>query len=323
MKPMIPLLTALLCTALTASVALPVATAVPTVATDHRNTIRWHQCQLGPDDDAGKELDRAGAECGDLAVPLDYSRPNGPSITVAISRLKATDRARRIGTMVLNDGGPGGPGLDMPLRVASRRPLTIGKHQLDDTTVPGLLMSVLGDDRDQSRARVAGIVQTLVKATNGPVEPSEALAEHLKFMLTGEASQTASAQLAIMCGDRAAPRDIEGYWRDIQEHRKTQPYFGALAYNLSPCVFWPEPPREVPTRVDNAVPALLIAADGDPRAVYSGALVLHKSLTASKLLTLKNARTHGVYGEYGNTCVDNKVNTYLATGTLPPTNLTC
>ena len=74
--------------------------------------IRWHQCALNASDEEGAVLDQAGAECGDLRVPLDYTRPNGPEITLAMSRFKATDH--RIGVLVMNSGGPGGPSLSMP-----------------------------------------------------------------------------------------------------------------------------------------------------------------------------------------------------------------
>ncbi|GAA3091164.1 hypothetical protein GCM10010530_15850 [Kribbella aluminosa] len=88
---------------------------MPVAAPVERPQIEWHQCRLDAADEEGAALDRAGAECGDLKVPLDYARPDGPKITLALSRLRAT--GERIGAMVLNDGGPGGPGLSMPLRL--------------------------------------------------------------------------------------------------------------------------------------------------------------------------------------------------------------
>jgi pimeloyl-ACP methyl ester carboxylesterase len=58
-------------------------------------------------------------ECGTVRVPLDYRNPNGRQIDVAVTRLKATDRARRRGTMVLNPGGPGASGYLMPADIMS------------------------------------------------------------------------------------------------------------------------------------------------------------------------------------------------------------
>lgn len=45
-------------------------------------------------------------------MPLDYDQPRGPRITLALTRLPATDKARRIGSLFLNPGGPGGSGVD-------------------------------------------------------------------------------------------------------------------------------------------------------------------------------------------------------------------
>ena len=45
-------------------------------------------------------------------VPLDYDRPRGATISIALTRLPATDPARRIGSLFLNPGGPGGSGVD-------------------------------------------------------------------------------------------------------------------------------------------------------------------------------------------------------------------
>jgi pimeloyl-ACP methyl ester carboxylesterase len=84
----------------------------------HRQRVAWHACQDGPDDEVGRDLDAAGARCAEVRVPLDYARPRGRTITVAISRLAATDPARRRGVLLTNPGGPGGPGLVMPLVLA-------------------------------------------------------------------------------------------------------------------------------------------------------------------------------------------------------------
>ncbi|MDQ6817688.1 MAG: alpha/beta hydrolase [Actinomycetota bacterium] len=47
-----------------------------------------------------------------MQVPLDYSAPNGGKISIALIRLPAGDPARRIGSLFLNPGGPGGSGVD-------------------------------------------------------------------------------------------------------------------------------------------------------------------------------------------------------------------
>ena len=50
-------------------------------------------------------------ECGSIDVPLDYRRPTVTgTVSLAITRLPAT--GDRIGSLVLNPGGPGGSGID-------------------------------------------------------------------------------------------------------------------------------------------------------------------------------------------------------------------
>ncbi|MGW6421914.1 alpha/beta hydrolase [Nocardia sp. NPDC055053] len=51
-------------------------------------------------------------ECASVPVPLDYTRPDGPTIELAVVRQPASDPTRRIGTLFTAAGGPGGSGID-------------------------------------------------------------------------------------------------------------------------------------------------------------------------------------------------------------------
>ena len=53
-----------------------------------------------------------GFQCGTLQVPLDYSRPEGRKISLALLRKPATQPASRIGSVLMNPGGPGESGID-------------------------------------------------------------------------------------------------------------------------------------------------------------------------------------------------------------------
>ena len=53
-----------------------------------------------------------GFECATVEVPLDYDRPRGAKITLALTRLPATNPGARIGSIFFNPGGPGGSGVD-------------------------------------------------------------------------------------------------------------------------------------------------------------------------------------------------------------------
>ncbi len=471
-----------------------------TTAVAQTTGVHWHQCALNADDAEGVALDKAGAKCGEVQVPLDYSRPNGPKITLAMSRIAA--KGDRIGALVINNGGPGGaslsaaierpevtptvgqrydligldprfvgrstpvdcklpfagwpyaggstrasyardvavqadiaerctreagavlqyintrntardldrvrvalgeqkisylgysygtylgsvylqmfPGradrvvLDGPINPVTYGPqllevvgpvqrgqlaglgvvdgraeldvraggddsggagvgrsglsaradheLEIGGHKVGEGLLPMLFFVSMNDDRDAPRADAAVLVQTLVKALDGPVEPRADLGELLDLILSPAMSQMISAQIAIICGDRAAPRDPQVYWRNIQAHRSREPHYASITRTISPCAFWPVQPQEAPTRIANDGKALIVAADFDPRTIYPNAAVLRKSLSGSRVLTVQNARKHGVFGEYGNACADQKVVAYLFSGKLPATDESC
>ncbi|GAA0581779.1 alpha/beta hydrolase [Kribbella sandramycini] len=67
-----------------------------TPAVANSNKLTWRDCD--------GELGAVGARCTEVPVPLDYRRPDGPIIRIAIARRAATEPSR--GTLVVNVGGP-------------------------------------------------------------------------------------------------------------------------------------------------------------------------------------------------------------------------
>jgi len=53
-----------------------------------------------------------GFQCGTLAVPLDYSHPEGRTINLAVIRKPMTGQGPRIGSVLVNPGGPGESGIE-------------------------------------------------------------------------------------------------------------------------------------------------------------------------------------------------------------------
>lgn len=51
-------------------------------------------------------------QCASLVVPLNYAHTRGPTIAIAVERHQAEDPSARIGSLVINPGGPGVSGLD-------------------------------------------------------------------------------------------------------------------------------------------------------------------------------------------------------------------
>ncbi|WP_296666236.1 alpha/beta hydrolase [Demequina sp.] len=73
---------------------------------------------VAPEDSAVYSQDASWSRCGELEcatlqVPVDWSDPNGPTVDLAINRHAATDASARLGSLLINPGGPGGSGLDL------------------------------------------------------------------------------------------------------------------------------------------------------------------------------------------------------------------
>jgi len=72
--------------------------------------IAWTTCPDDPDNPGVPD-----GECGTLRVPLDWDRPHGPSIGLAVARHRATDPAHRLGVLLADAGGPGSSGAEIAL----------------------------------------------------------------------------------------------------------------------------------------------------------------------------------------------------------------
>ncbi|MEV4598862.1 alpha/beta fold hydrolase [Amycolatopsis sp. NPDC049253] len=103
MKKVVPLL------------ALAVALPAVVAATPAPAALAWAPCRT-----LIKEWDQTDArtECAKVSVPLDYAHPDGRRLDLMVSRLKATSPEKRQGVIVVNPGGPGNSGLDMPLTLS-------------------------------------------------------------------------------------------------------------------------------------------------------------------------------------------------------------
>ncbi|MBF6128866.1 alpha/beta fold hydrolase [Nocardia brasiliensis] len=203
---------------------------------------------------------------------------------------------------------------------SARQPIRLGEFEVDDHIAPMLLFVGLDDVRNYEL--LAGQVRQLRDAANGiPVQPDDTLRESLEHIFK-PVEQDGSPQMAVLCGDVAAPRDPAFYLRNIEAARASQPVFGAFANNITSCAFW-APPLEPPTVVDNSVPSLILNSTGDTRTAYEGARVLHQKMTGSAFVTLQDVPIHYIFGRYPNTCAYGAVNAYLRDGTLPAGELTC
>jgi pimeloyl-ACP methyl ester carboxylesterase len=62
---------------------------------------------------------QGGFECATATVPLDYTDPDGRTISLAVARLPAANPDQKIGTLFFNLGGPGAPAVSFLLSFGS------------------------------------------------------------------------------------------------------------------------------------------------------------------------------------------------------------
>ncbi|WP_280384410.1 alpha/beta hydrolase [Nocardia wallacei] len=204
------------------------------------------------------------------------------------------------------------------IAAAAREPIVLDGFRIDDHWLPFLLHNLLNSFR--SNQALADSIREIADAAGGP--PTTARTPRLQALLEALRDEENSELAYIACGDAAAPEDPAWYWTNIEASRASQPVFGAMADNIQPCAFWPRP-AEPATVVRNAVPALILAATGDPRTPYAHGVRLHEHLTASRLATLQDVRIHMTFRPDLSTCINDTINGYLATGALPATDITC
>lgn len=68
----------------------------------YSQTIDWQDCSDST----------SSFQCGTATVPMDYSAPDGRTITIALKRLPASDGHAEHGSLFTNPGGPGGSGIE-------------------------------------------------------------------------------------------------------------------------------------------------------------------------------------------------------------------
>ncbi|MGW6462024.1 alpha/beta hydrolase [Streptomyces sp. NPDC055078] len=81
-----------------------------------RQQVVWQRCDAAAP---------ASFQCATVKVPLDYRRPGGEKIDVAISRIRTSVPGKRRGVLLFNPGGPGGPGLNEPLFMRDSLPKSV------------------------------------------------------------------------------------------------------------------------------------------------------------------------------------------------------
>ncbi|MDC5696277.1 alpha/beta hydrolase [Intrasporangium calvum] len=85
----------------------PSATSAPVgghpedLATFYTQQVDWQECQGSP-----------AHQCASIEVPVDYADPDGDTFELALRKVPALKAEQKVGTLIINPGGPGGSGLE-------------------------------------------------------------------------------------------------------------------------------------------------------------------------------------------------------------------
>ena len=97
-----------------ASTGSPTETPAPALAEFYGQKVHWQACH-------------AGFECAKVRVPVDYAAPGRASIALSAVRLPSHG-GDRLGSLLINPGGPGASGVGYALVANSRISATVRKH---------------------------------------------------------------------------------------------------------------------------------------------------------------------------------------------------
>ncbi|KPI08740.1 TAP domain protein [Actinobacteria bacterium OK074] len=130
---------------------------------------------------------------------------------------------------------------------------------------------------------------------------------------------------AVECTDAQWPTSWQKWDRDNTALNKDYPFMTwANAWLNLPCATWPVKQRTpVEVKTGKGLPTVLIVqSERDAATPYAGAVDLHRRFKGSRLITEKDAGSHGVTGLV-NPCVNTRVDAYFLTGATDSTDVTC
>jgi pimeloyl-ACP methyl ester carboxylesterase len=163
---------------------------------------------------------------------------------------------------------------------------------------------------------VAGDTQALV----------DAAAPDLSDTAGNIASENGNAvYTAVECTDAKWPTSWKKWDRDNTKLHQNYPFLTwSNAWMNLPCATWPvKQQTPVNVKTGKGLPGVLIVqSERDAATPYEGAVELHQRFKGSRLITEKNAGSHGVTSLV-NPCINERVDTYLLSGKLDAADVTC
>jgi pimeloyl-ACP methyl ester carboxylesterase len=222
----------------------------------YQQTLNWRDCSQG-------------FQCSTLTVPLDYQRPRSVTIGIAVVRKTAGDPSRRLGSLVINPGGPGASGADFALSAG----------QVFDGSLLAQYDMVGFDPRGVGlSAPVACLndAQTDTYVAEDPDPQTQAEQDQVvaEAKLLAQQCQTHSARLLAHVGTQDAARDMDVLRQALGQQKLD--YFGFSYGTLLGATY----AGLFPTRVgrfvlDGAINPRLTAAEQGRQQAAGFELALH------------------------------------------------
>ena len=157
-------------------------------------TVDWSPCE---------EL-----QCGTVEVPVEYSEPDGETISIAVNVHRATSAGKRIGHLLVNPGGPGVSGVDY---VASNvRDGGFTAEVLEHFDIVGFDPRGVGSSEPTFACGAPGEYYDYLRSIDGLVDTDEEVA----------AAEAGAALCATSMGGAGPHLHTDHVARDMDEIRK-------------------------------------------------------------------------------------------------------
>ncbi|MGA9746316.1 MAG: alpha/beta hydrolase [Nocardioides sp.] len=161
-----------------------------------------------------------GNDCATLEVPLDYADPQGEAIELAVLRVPAAGKQERVGSLVVNPGGPGGSGVGY----ASNAAAYFGPELLQAFDIVGFDPRGVGESTPLDCVSDSEL-DTFVAADPDPDTAAERRRSDRLLRDFGDGCLATSGGLAEHMSTQEAARDIDVLRAALGDGRLS--YFGA------------------------------------------------------------------------------------------------
>jgi pimeloyl-ACP methyl ester carboxylesterase len=166
--------------------------------------LKWYTCYVW-------------AQCATAKVPLDYDRPHGRQVEVALLRVKARDQKHKIGSLFVNPGGPGASATQFALL----SPLFLSDSLLSRFDIVGMDPRGVGFSDTAACFTSAGKQTSALKGMQSifPVGKKEERAYLRSAKKLGQACSTTGRPLTGSMSTAEVARDMEVMRRAVGDKK--------------------------------------------------------------------------------------------------------